>query len=276
MKFSFKSLSLFASFALAFSAHATTAIDTDLLVGFKAANSTTDVVIDLGSVNNYTAPGTYMFGNFAAILSATFGADWNARTGTNAVTWGAVADYTDNIGVIPSTVWLTSKWLATGSAGGAKSVSWGSRSQSQIDVAYSRVGNVLTGINASGGYTLGQANTLSATSLNSWSRNDTNVNSFGFVPSALFNNQASRLANSGVIGDASSASVSDLYLLANDGTTGSSTLVGAIALYQNGDMGFLPMGDFPAPIVPEPSTYALILGAMTIGFVSLRRKPGLS
>lgn len=256
-----KSLSaLTAVAALAVSSYAATAIDTDLLVGFKAANSSTDVVIDLGNVNNYSAPGTYVLGNYASVLSSTFGSTWNTVTGTNAVTWGAVADYTDSNGVIPSTAWLSSKWTtAAGESqlGVQHSTSWGSKAQSQINGVYAKSGNVLTGINAAGGYSLGTAVTLSATSLNGWSKNDTSASAFGFTPVNQFNNTVANLGGANF-------SASDLYLLSNDGTTGSSTLVGTFAVYQNGDVTFT--------VIPEPSTYAMILGAMTVGFVAVRRR----
>jgi len=67
-----------------------------------------------------------------------------------------------------------------------------------------------------------------------------------------------------------SFSASDLYLLKglNDsslpGVAGVSGLQGTLAVSSTGDITFT--------VIPEPSTYAIILGALTVGFVALRRR----
>jgi hypothetical protein len=241
-----KSLSAFVAVAaLAASSYAATAANGDLVLGFKSSAWTTDVVIDLGNVSNYTAPGTYTIGNFASQL-----------TSTAAITWGAVADVSDITGTVSDVAYLSSKWLnATGTLGVANSTNWDGKSQDQINLVYAKAGNVYNGI---GSYTVGVAKTIATSSANSWTKNDTSSSAFNFT-SAQFNNTLSNLGGTNF-------SASDLYSVQNDGTTGTSTLVGTFAVFQNGDVTFT--------VIPEPSTYALILGAMTVGFVGLRRRFG--
>ena len=55
----------------------------------------------------------------------------------------------------------------------------------------------------------------------------------------------------------------DLYSI----TANASSFLGTFALYQNGDLTFTA---FQA--IPEPTTYAALLGVATLGFAAIRRR----
>jgi hypothetical protein len=78
----------------------------------------------------------------------------------------------------------------------------------------------------------------------------------------LFENNTSALN----LSNASSYVASDLWLIA-PGTAGApSTFLGTLALFGNGNVEFF------AAAIPEPSTYAMILGVAALGFVMIRRR----
>jgi hypothetical protein len=251
--------------ALAISARADTAGLYDLIVGFRATGAANDVQIDFGNVNNYTAPGTYTLGNFASVLSGgtTYGSTWNSVTGTNAVNWSAGAVWKDVNNVLPTQVWGTKKWgTAAGTLGVANSTAFAAASNSTLNTANTKLGNTY---NVMGTYTVGVAKLAAPATIGSWSNSNTGsglgVSAFTL---ASFQHATSDLANGGSIGNAASFSASDLYLAANSTTPSVAQFVGTFALYQNGDLTFT--------VIPEPSTYAALLGLATLGFAAIRRR----
>lgn len=262
MKLNLKKLGAIVAFAtVAFSAQAQTAGLLDLVVGFKQTGAANNVMIDLGSVNNYTAPGTYVIGNYASVLSANF-TNWDTATGASGVNWGAAATWKDPAGLVNTQQWVTKQWTtAAGTLGVANSTPWASLANSQLNTGNTNISKAYTGL---GSYSVGAAETIAATNANSWSTALTNGAAFAQYTAASFNNLASRLAT----GETFSAS--DLYSIGNSsvspGPVSATQFIGTFALFQNGDL------TFTVAAIPEPSTYAALLGVATLGFAALRRR----
>ncbi len=265
MKLNLKSIAVAAAFAATtFTAFADTAGLYDLVVGFKSASATNDVMIDLGNVANYSAPGTYVIGNYNSILSANFGgASWNT---SSTLLWGAAATFKDPAFVLPTANYITSKWTTTSGALGASgnSTVWGVQGTG-LPTANTSIGKAYNGINSlasSGGtgYTVGVAETIATSNLSSWkAATTTTAAAFQVYSAAQFNNTMANIANS-------SYSASDLYNVGNTAIPSVTELVGTFAVWQNGDL------TFTVAAIPEPSTYAAILGVATLGFAALRRR----
>jgi PEP-CTERM motif len=256
MKMNLKHLAAMATFAaVAFTAHAQTAGLLDLVVGFKQTGATNNVMIDFGNVNNYTAPGVYTLGNFDSILDTNFTNAWNSSTTLN---WGAAATWKDPAGVANTQQWVTKQWTtAVGTLGLQNSTSYAALANSQLNSGNLNISKAYTGI---GSFTVGVAESILASDLNSWSSATTAGAVFTQYAAASFNNQAGRLATGELF------SASDLYSVGNSTSPATTTqFIGTFALYQNGDLTF-------TVAIPEPSTYAAILGAAVLGLVMLRRR----
>lgn len=250
-------LAVFAGFGISAQAQATAGLY-DLVVGFKQTGAANNVTIDLGSVANYTAPGTYTIGNYASILGSTF-TSWNTATGASALNWGAAATWKDPAGNVDTQQWATKLWgTAAGTLGMANTTGYAAVSNTSMNTGDLNINKVYTGL---GTYTVGAAEALAASNTGSWSTALTAGSAFGVYTAAQFNNQASRLASGATF------SASDLYSIGNLGDQSSPTtshFIGTFALYQDGTLTFT--------VVPEPSTYAAILGVMTLGVVMIRRR----
>jgi len=256
-----KSLAALAAFAtVALAAQAQSALD--LVVGFKSTTATNDVMIDLGQVTNYTAPGSYTIGNYSAILSTTFGAGWST---SSSVLWGAAATFKDIGGNNAlSQNYITSKWTTSSGTLGASgnSVVWGSQGTG-LNTANTAINKAYTGIGGTAssggvGYTVGVAETIATSNLSSWkAATTTAASAFSVYTASQFNNTMANIANGGY-------SVSDLYQIGNTFAGTTTQFVGTFALSQAGDLTFT--------VIPEPSTYAAILGVATLGFAAIRRR----
>jgi len=250
MKFSFKALAALAALSSALVVNAASVPSSTLIVGFKLAGATNDLVLDLGNVTTLTA-GTW---NVSSALSAAgLSLDPNLK-------WGAAA-YT-TAGVI-QTDYLTSTWNTA--VAGTLGV--------QNSSSYTTVQNTLNGI-ATGiqgfqkpvvsttpvGGTLTTLASLSGTTGKSFSVS-TPASTFGNIPGSQF----LTTAGSKVIGNDYSAS--DLLKVSSAGNVEQGTFT-----FYAADSGSHLAGDLVFTVIPEPSTYAAILGALTIGFVALRRR----
>jgi len=242
-----KSLSaLVAVASIAVSAQAAVAGFNDLVIGFQTTGVANDVLIDLGSYTQYTAPGVYTIGNYNSALTSAFG-DW--KNDAN-IQWGAVATNSTVDKFLATTPWAdaTAGVAALGTAGQTSGV--GIYGQSALGGPSTSIQAVYTAINTatSSNYTQGVALTASNSAALSWTKKAP----FQLTKADLLNPNISN-------GDAFTAS--DLYLI-QPSVQGS--LVGTFAVASTGDITFT--------VIPEPSTYAIILGALTIGFVALRRR----
>ncbi len=243
----------------------------DLILGFRATGGTgaaTNLEVNLGNVSQfYGVSGTFGLSALsAADLVATYGSDWNTRTD---LVWGIVGTTGSAAGttigsntLAASTLWAT----RSESTPGLQSTPW---TQGASEFAQQGAANTIStlysgAVGSLGGKTSTGNSTVSATigtsSLGSWSNKEgTNASAFTFFnPKSQFEN-----------GTNGSLHVSDLYELQS--VAGSASYLGSFALTSDGALSFssTPSG---AAAVPEPSTYAAILGAVTLGFVAFRRR----
>jgi hypothetical protein len=237
--------------------------DGDLLLGFTNPTNTPsagDLVYDLGSPDSFysTADGgsltpgsTYTVAAFAASdVTNTFGG--TAFSNAN-VLWGVIGGNGEAAG--PGSEPEFTLWAATpGSALQAGS------SQSGPSQAMDQFGNgsVFHGTPLSDG--VGDATNVSFGS--------------GFYNQSTVGNQAAagtfQFFQTSILGSLATTSTMQLYeLLPPVGhASGQSIDLGTFTLSSTG----LTFTSFQA--IPEPSTYAAILGALTIGFVLIRRRSG--
>lgn len=265
------SLLAFTAGTLASSAATITAGLNDLIVGFYATGGTgasVNLEVNLGNVSQfYGVSGQLTFSGLSATdLSGTYGANWNTRTD---LFWGVVGTTGAASGTSIGSNPVASKTLWAGRAQstlGVSSSAWttGSTFAQQgpagtIAGLYSGLAGSLNGATSTANSTV--AATINNTLNGSWSKAEgTTAAAFGFFnPKTSFDN------GTNIVG---SYAATDLYELQPN--SGAATRLGTFAL--SGD-GVLTYGaDFSAASVPEPSTYAAILGAVTLGFVAWRRR----
>jgi len=242
-----QSLTVAAAFAAAAVSSQAAAVGTanDLILGFKQLGAGNDVVINLSTVTNgFTldtaatlAPGTYDLGNYASLIS----------TLTGTVTWAAAGESSASAG---STAYLTNTWNKVGGTlGVANGAGFGTQASSVVNTSLGKINSLYTA-NV-------QGNLIANTITQSFSKNDPfNINA------SLVNNTFKGIGGTDANGH---FAASDLYAV--DAGVPSSTpgeFLGTLAVYDSGLVTFT--------VIPEPSTYAMILGALTIGFVALRRR----
>lgn len=241
-----KSISVVAAFAAAsLSSHAALATANDLVVGFTNSSlASVDVEFNAGNLfsgKTLSAPGTYDLGNWATLLNSTFGSDWST------VKFAGVAETKAGVG---GTEYLSSSWTSAGTLGVQNSTSFGTVGTSIINTSLGKVGQVYSGTLTN--------NTISTGSSNSFNKNmPFNVTSANVGVDA-YNTLGNIVGTDAVHG---SYAASDLYMVK---ASTEAQFVGTLAVYQDGEVTFT--------VIPEPSTYAIILGALTVGFVALRRR----
>jgi len=252
MKLSLKSLSLVAAFAAAAVSAQAQASNSDLILGFKQSTGTgnaTSLEIDLGNTFATTtavAAGTYDLGNISSLISSTYGASWAT---SSTLTYGVVGDTVDSN--LINTVWATSKWTTTtGTLGVQNSTTFGTVSDSNLGTTGSKVQKVYQSQFAVDSTGFNNA-VVTATAQSGWKTNDP----FNFTTAKLDNAVTNK--------------ATDLYVISSDGNSGTADFLGTFNLSSAGELTFTVTS-----AIPEPSTYAMILGALTIGFVALRRRFG--
>jgi hypothetical protein len=221
----------------------------DLILGFKETGATNNLEVDLGSVTNFLSGGTYATGTETTLsqLSATdLTAQFGTWAGTNQVTFAvAGADGTNN------TIWATDKSTTALKQG----TSQGTATNAILTV-YSGLNNATSTANSA------TAAAITATGAQSWSKMITTANNFSW--SSLNNMATNTTALTGTDG---STSVSLYLYQLTEGSTSAGTLLGTFKLYDNGILSFTSLS-----AIPEPSTYAMILGVAALGFVMIRRR----
>ncbi len=230
----------------------------DVLVGFRSTAATSDLEINIGNISVLsTDTTTTLLGNYNASLTSVFGASWATTGGIN---WSAAGtDNTNNIDLI------SAKWgTAAGTLGTQNSTAWSATSTSGLGLASSAIvvaGQGYTGANATA---LANPNAISIPKsiLESWSNQQTTT-SFAWGTSPFTNSTVNNTTNR--VNTSVAASVIDLYQMTAD-TAGH--FLGTLSLTSTGDLFFTAV----LTPVPEPSTYALILGAAALGFVMIRRR----
>jgi len=240
----------------------------DLILGFRAFQGTgsgNNLQIDLGSADSIVAAansagGTATLGNLvtgatfgntgANTIDTIYGSSWNTRSDVLWAVVGSTTSGSDPLGYAKSTLWGSS--IANGSA----SSPWTPNTASSQNAGTSKIGVLYA--NMTGTF---QNKLTSVTG--AWSKQELpGSGSLGF---GWFNPYTTQLENTTNI--TGSYVSSDLYSISpTDTGTGLATLLGTIDITGTGAVTFTL-----API-PEPSTYAMILGVFALGFVMLRRR----
>jgi len=267
--------------AMAFSARAQVAASVgDLILGFRQGTGGSSVEVDLGNINQFTGAtaagisGTLSLGNVSSLLTTAYGASWNSDATIN---WGVIGTASTSAasnGQAAKTAWFTNKATTVGSLGVASSTPFGtsgvgtSFGTSPANTVNVKVTSLYTGMAGGSGsaITTTSGNGVITSGTNTWlTLGGTSGGSFGATNVAhnSFDNQP---ASSGY-------SASDLYSQSPlSASTSSNMFFGTFALYANGNLSFTGS----ASAIPEPSTYAAILGAVALGFVALRRRQQLA
>ena len=207
----------------------------DLVLGFRNAASSSDIIFDIGQFGAYegVAPGTYQIGGFnpaelATVFSTAFtvsGTQWTVLGGTG----------NNSLAQPNGTLWATSNSVLN-------------RSNTQASLSTAFDGLVASGLTTS---TFGGAS-------------DANV----LTASKLFSNLGSATSYTGTFGapvESTTVGSTSLKLWEMTPGTGPGTLLGTFNLDSTGLT-------FTVSAIPEPSTYAAILGIATLGFVAIRRR----
>ncbi len=277
----------------AFSQTLPTNID-DVVLGFQATSgtgATTDYEIDLGKVTQFLSGGTYATGsgiqivntigtnssgNIANDLASIYGASWATDSGLNYGLAGSVFNgHTAVDGLAPNTLFAS----RAETIAGTQSTPWTRQSSSNQASTAQPMNGMLTGGH---GYASGNLNspnqTLSLNSSIAVIQATSEANSWASYMPGGFNNSVGGVAfntfSGGIQGNLAGGTanaVVDFYELAPG--SGNATLVGAFDMTSAGQLQFSTNpADFAASTVPEPSTYAGLLGLATLGFVALRRR----
>ena len=242
----------------------------DLILGFSNAGASKDLVVDLGPASNYYTAST------AAMLGATGSTNaWSGAPFTAPLTGGTTytvnafntADLTTVYGASAnstSTFW--SVVGGNGNDGGAlastpDSTIWVS-APSPVELSASvlsqqGLSNKLDGI----------TNSLFGGSIAGLSADAYTPGTKSFTQALGFGNNFNYFASGPVVGNTSATSSLNLFELQ---PTVSGTAAGV-------DLGTFTLSSSgltftAASAIPEPSTYAMILGAAALGFVMMRRR----
>ena len=225
----------------------------DMILGFKKTGATNNLEVDLGNISNFQSGGTYATGS-EVFLSQLSAADLTAQFGT----WTALSSVTFGVAGTNGagggfTIWASDKNLVTALNPGASQ-----------GTAAAAIATVYTGLNnASVTANSNFAAAILASGAQSWSTKSGAGNNFG---GTFLNNLASN--TTALTGSGGSTFVAlDLYQLVNGGAAQTTAdRIGQFKLYDDGTFSYT----FTA--IPEPSTYAAILGVVTLGVVALRRR----
>jgi hypothetical protein len=233
-------------------------VDTDLIIGFADGSTaaSSDVLINLGTVQNAynlaaTNGGVADFGNASSLLTSSQGGTlantyWSVGAGTVAVTT------VNGTSIATGAAWAQSPNGNPPADGNSGDGSFYPSDLSAYISTVSTLGTAISQTTALGTSGLAaKAIAISTGAANSFTQNEGNLDSVN-------------LGNFGGVGAGNSE---DLYLLNSSGGNFTPTDIGTFTVTTGGELelsGLTP--------IPEPSTYALILGALTIGFVAMRRR----
>jgi len=243
--------------------------DGDLILGFTNSSVTSELLVDVGPASDYYSttnalasenttqsggaltPGTtYTVG---AYVPATFTGVFGSNAYTSTTYWGVVGG--NGAGGGPGSEAIKTLWLTSaGSALSSVAQSTQSHLSNSIDgMTQNASGQTPVGGGSSDAVTEAKGNSTSFTFLAG------SAQDFNFSEGAILGNTAA--AGSG-------STTLELYeLQPTDAHTGAATVdLGTFTLSSTG----LTFTSYQA--IPEPSTYAAILGACAIGFALLRRR----
>jgi hypothetical protein len=270
MKANIRSLSALAVFAAAaLSVHAQVGSG-DVVVGFRSGGALNDFEINAGLVSSLASDTTEtQIANVVSDLSGLSSTWASSASGNAAVLWG-VTGYQSGSQVYASSIWDNTTPGTLGTANSANA--WNSLTSGNISQSVTKIQQMISGYNginatatASGGINIAKSQSLSWTT-----QGGTGAAAFGtFNPN---NNGFTQLIGNGIEltpdGSANANfTAEDLYSV----VAGNSTFLGTFALYTAADSTHA-VGELTFTAIPEPSTYAMILGVAALGFVMLRRR----
>ncbi len=258
MKFNKIALSVAAGLALAASsASAFTGSLNDIVVGFTNSYAgATNLEVDVGQLRQNVAPGSYNLGNISSLLVNTYGASW---ANSSDLAFGA-AGWTGSLlpanGDVKSSNYVTAGWLTTNgtlgvqnsaAAAAALPTSGLNSSGGKITSLYNAMGDSSATLVAANAVTLPTATAAS------WDKSNTSNFLFGKFDASLTTQLVS--FNNG------SFAAADLYKFSP-----------SVAPEFLGTISLDTLGNLTYTVIPEPSTYAMILGVATLGFAAIRRR----
>ncbi len=265
---------------LAASANAQMAAYGDLILGFEASGGTgasTNVEVNLGSIANYASqgPGTYALGNLGTDLSNTYGSGWASRSDLTLAIVGSASPTVATDGYVKKTIFASSA-----ESGSFPASAWQQSGGTLYNGPLSSIGAIYGLTNAAGAFGGGSITNLadvtgSATAVGTTLVGiSTGTGTSGSWTSFQQADGAFAIPNpTGVLFYTNAAGITggtgnlDLYVLAPV-SGASATNLGFFSLSDTGLLSFNVVG----VAIPEPSTYAAILGAAALGFVMLRRR----
>jgi len=252
--------------------------NSDLIVGFNATGGTggtTNVMIDVGSVGSYftATAGTYAIGNLNTSLTNTYGSGWSSRSDL----WFGVAGATTGASTGPNGQLTDTVWVSSAGTGLSPAPAWKQKAAGSYITPNTNISSVY------GAFTTGTSGATSLSDINSqtsafgatlqgvsiatsagtaWSASGGGASLNSFNAFAL----GSNFANTGVQFETLANGVKVLDLYQSQPGTGNGTDLGYFALANDGGL------TFNVTPIPEPSTYAAILGLASLGFVMIRRR----
>jgi hypothetical protein len=210
----------------------------DLVLGFRNASATSDLAVDIGQFSAYRglAAGTYTIGGFqVADLTSVF-----TTNAFSANTFWTVFGSTGNgngLTLPDSTIWASSNSALARASG---------PTQQSLGIALDTF--VSTQLASS---TFGSTSDATALTNKSFT--------------ALGSGQSAPYSYFGQAVESSTLGSTSLKLWELQPGSGNGTLLGTFTLDSTGLT-------FTVAAIPEPSTYAAILGVATLGFVAIRRR----
>jgi len=239
----------------ALSAHAGITVSAfDLILGFTQSGGS-NLEVNLGSAANLV---TLSGGAEVSLVGATtglkladlqtFGAGTAWQNGSTA--WGVIG--ASNAGTDGNLIWGTVKGGATVGTPGAAQGTTNNAIKSMYGTANGALGGSGAVVSANSTNSAFVASSLA----NSWRARATSSLNFGYSP---WSNKLTQTT----AGLATSTFQSAALYAFTEGAT-SADFVGTFKLYNDGGFTFTA--------IPEPSTYAAILGVATLGFAAIRRR----
>jgi len=251
----------------------------DLILGFQDSSSSNSIQFKLGNIapvlNTANGAVTDLGVNVNTALSWTgsgttgYGASWAS---TSSIAWTVVGKDASNFyGSMGQTA--PASTLAGGPATPNSVLATGNNTalaQSSLGTMISGMGTLGTGSQLKAGGTAilaAKYANSSGSSINAIDKAGTTNTAFSAFSSALNMNAKVTDTTTGTVGALNGLTYSavDLYQFTGSAATYSAQFLGTIALTSGGEL-------FYVAAIPEPSTYAAILGVATLGFAAIRRR----
>jgi len=244
----------------------------DAILDFRVTNSSdqgfgTNLEVDLGNVSQFYGVGSAglaLNGLTGADLVSAYGANWFTRSdlafSVIATTGGATGTTVNSTPISASTIWATNAQSLVG----VQSNPWTTKGGSAQNIAISLISPLYATGSGGGGLNGQTSSSNSATAAflasgvnGSYSKQVGSNGTFSFFLSG------GSLENSP---GGTGLAASDFYQLEPSSNLAPSVYLGTFVLNDSGQLSFSNTAS-----VPEPSTYAAILSAITLGFVAIRR-----